>query len=169
MNFFKNSRKLQKERLEITSQEARKGQEIQAREEQIQANKDLEAALAQQKAWARQQDEDMRRVENELRREEMRQAELDRQAAERKKLEEKERRQSELDRQAVMRKRIVYERQKWKEASPEALRVLRELIRDRYELDVEIWGLRGAKTVDMPIVQRKMVSCIRLQKNHKLN
>jgi hypothetical protein len=45
---------------------------------------------------------------------------------------------------------------KLKQASPETLRTLRELIRNRYELDVKIWGLRGARRPDRPIVEDKM-------------
>ncbi|KAF2252502.1 hypothetical protein BU26DRAFT_602870 [Trematosphaeria pertusa] len=43
-----------------------------------------------------------------------------------------------------------------KEASPETLRSLRELIRTRYQLDVEIWNLRGVRRPDRCIAERKM-------------
>lgn len=46
---------------------------------------------------------------------------------------------------------------KMKEASPETLRDLRELIRNRYQMDVEIWGLRSARKPDRPKVLEKMV------------
>jgi hypothetical protein len=39
---------------------------------------------------------------------------------------------------------------------PEEIRDLGELIRKRYELDVEIWGLRQVKPRDRPIVEEKM-------------
>lgn len=47
-------------------------------------------------------------------------------------------------------------RKKMKESSPETLRDLRELIRNRYQLDVEIWGLRSARKPDRPTVLEKM-------------
>jgi hypothetical protein len=46
---------------------------------------------------------------------------------------------------------------KMKESSPETLRDLRELIRNRYQMDVEIWGLRSARKPDRPKVLEKMV------------
>lgn len=46
---------------------------------------------------------------------------------------------------------------KMKESSPETLRDLRELIRNRYQMDVEIWGLRSARKPDRPMVLQKMV------------
>jgi hypothetical protein len=39
---------------------------------------------------------------------------------------------------------------------PEEIRNLGELIRKRYELDIEIWGLRGVGRRDRPIVEDKM-------------
>ena len=46
---------------------------------------------------------------------------------------------------------------KMRESSPETLRDLRELIRNRYQMDVEIWGLRSARKPDRPKVLEKMV------------
>jgi hypothetical protein len=45
---------------------------------------------------------------------------------------------------------------KLKEASPDTIRTLRELVRSKYELDVEIWGLRSARKPDHWIVEQKM-------------
>ena len=45
---------------------------------------------------------------------------------------------------------------KFLEASPETLHNLRDLIRLKYKLDVEIWGLRGARKPDRWIVEQKM-------------
>ncbi|KAL2073565.1 hypothetical protein VTL71DRAFT_10891 [Oculimacula yallundae] len=45
---------------------------------------------------------------------------------------------------------------KQRQISPQALRELRDLIRTRYQLDVEIWGLRTARGPDRPIVLTKM-------------
>lgn len=35
-------------------------------------------------------------------------------------------------------------------------RSLRDLVRKRYQLDIEIWGLRGARGPDKHIVEKKM-------------
>ncbi|KAH0538335.1 hypothetical protein FGG08_005070 [Glutinoglossum americanum] len=43
-----------------------------------------------------------------------------------------------------------------REVTPEEIRDLGELIRKRYELDVEIWGLRHVKPRDRRIVEDKM-------------
>ncbi|MAD85019.1 MAG: hypothetical protein CL912_18830 [Deltaproteobacteria bacterium] len=40
--------------------------------------------------------------------------------------------------------------------SPEALRELCDLIRTRYQLDVEIWGLKGTRGPNRPYVLTKM-------------
>jgi len=40
--------------------------------------------------------------------------------------------------------------------SPEALRGLRDLIRTRYQLDMYIWSLKGARGPDRPLVVDKM-------------
>lgn len=40
--------------------------------------------------------------------------------------------------------------------TPEALRSLRDLIRTRYELDMYIWSLKGARGPDRPLVVEKM-------------
>lgn len=40
--------------------------------------------------------------------------------------------------------------------SPEALQHLRELVRQRYELDMEIWQLRDVRKPDRPEVERRM-------------
>jgi len=46
--------------------------------------------------------------------------------------------------------------QRLKLTSPDALRGLRDLIRTRYALDIEIWSLKGARRPDRPIVEDKM-------------
>jgi hypothetical protein len=48
------------------------------------------------------------------------------------------------------------EKKKQKMVSAEKLRELRDLIRLRYALDVEIWTLRGVRGPDRPIVEEKM-------------
>jgi hypothetical protein len=68
--------------------------------------------------------------------------------------------QQELERAKTIKRREK-ERQtaqakKAKQVSPEKLRELRDLIRLRYELDVQIWNLRGVRKPDRPIVEEKM-------------
>jgi hypothetical protein len=63
---------------------------------------------------------------------------------------------SEADRIAAERNREQARLNKMKQTSPETLRDLRELIRERYELDVKIWALRSVRKQDRPIVQNKM-------------
>jgi hypothetical protein len=67
--------------------------------------------------------------------------------------------------QKKIQERETSEREKEKEkerkakarsVSPEKLRELRDLIRLRYELDVEIWNYRGVRLPDRPIVEEKM-------------
>ena len=66
----------------------------------------------------------------------------ERREAEQKEKERKEREQVRMDR--------------LKQTSPEALRGLRDLIRARYQLDMEIWSLKGARKPDQPIVEEMM-------------
>lgn len=65
---------------------------------------------------------------------------------------EEERKRIEINRQAADQKREEDRLIKMKQASPETLRDLREPIRDRFELDIKIWGLRGARRPNRPIV-----------------
>lgn len=71
----------------------------------------------------------------------------------------KRRRDQELEDQAIQRAKDERNAKikKMKESSPETLRDLRELIRKRYQMDVEIWGLRSARKADRPKVLEKMV------------
>ncbi|ORY13861.1 hypothetical protein BCR34DRAFT_253151 [Clohesyomyces aquaticus] len=80
---------------------------------------------------------------------------LERQAAEQRVIEyEKARLEAErLDREARIR---AEKHSRIKAASPETLRDLRELIRDKYQLDLEIWELRNARRPDRWIVDVKM-------------
>ncbi|KAH7078750.1 hypothetical protein BKA63DRAFT_250499 [Paraphoma chrysanthemicola] len=101
------------------------------------------------------------REENRRREEERQRAEVERQRAveeNRRRAQENEERKRRIiqERQIADRKLEEEKRLRIKQASPETLRDLRELIRDRYELDVKIWGLRGARKPDHPIVQKKM-------------
>jgi len=40
--------------------------------------------------------------------------------------------------------------------SPEALRGLRDLVRTRYQLDMEIWSLKGVRGPDRPLILEMM-------------
>lgn len=115
----------------------------------------------------RQQQEDEQRHRLEAQRQEQTRLELqiarDRERAKQEKLEiarrEEERQRKVAEKQRAEKERIDRDRRlqqeklrRLKEASPETLRVLRELIRNRYELDVGIWGLRSARRPDRWIV-----------------
>jgi hypothetical protein len=54
------------------------------------------------------------------------------------------------------RERMQQAKTKAKIVSSEKLRELRDLMRTRYELDVEIWTLRGVRGPDRPVVMEKM-------------
>ena len=80
-------------------------------------------------------------------------------------LKQREEERQRLERQKEMREKKKLEdeererenrQRKLMEASPETLCSLRELIRLKYKLDIEIWGLRGARKPDRWIVQQKM-------------
>lgn len=114
--------------------------------------------LALEAAHARQLEDERCRIEEarrqaaaaQLAREELERQEQKRLAAERE-LARAER--ARLDREARARKE---KQKKMREASPETLRSLRELIRTKYQLDVEIWRLRNARRPDRWIVEGKM-------------
>src|SRR5271170_5003789 len=70
---------------------------------------------------------------------------------------EKERRDRErLEKEREKKEREQRRLERLKVTSPEALRGLRDLIRTRYALDMEIWSLRGVKRPDRPIVEERM-------------
>lgn len=93
--------------------------------------RELERRTFQQEQQERQRIEEERRIEGE------------RQQA---------REQEELQRRADQNKKQL----QLSQTTPEALRGLRDLIRLRYQLDVEIWSLKGARGPDRPIVLEKM-------------
>jgi hypothetical protein len=68
--------------------------------------------------------------------------------------------QKTLEREQTVKKRekerLSNEKKKQKMVSAMKLRELRDLIRLRYELDLEIWMLRGVRAPDRPIVEEKM-------------
>jgi hypothetical protein len=114
------------------------------REQQERARQEFEREereLALQRQLQREQDD---RARQEFERMEAQRLEWERK--ERLKRERKERDQRKRD----------TERMKLQMVSPDTLRNLRELIRERYELDVEIWSLRNVRRPDRWIVEEKM-------------
>ncbi|KAF2034311.1 hypothetical protein EK21DRAFT_107935 [Setomelanomma holmii] len=113
--------------------------------EQLRAQKELELRMA------RERDEASRReAEAERRKAEARQRENERL------FKEAEKKRMKLDCQAAERKKDEEKISRLEQASPETLRDLRELIRDRFERDVKIWSRRGARRPDRPIIQTNM-------------
>lgn len=118
-----------------------------AREKAVRAQEELEHQQRQRQERERELDQ-RRRLERQLAQEkaDRAQQELERQEKERQEKERKERDKRNRD-------------EKWRKLqmiSPETLRGLRELIRTRYELDVEIWSLRKVRKPDRGIVEEKM-------------
>jgi len=115
--------------------------------------RDLLLAKRQQEEEAQRQRQDqLEQVERQLEQERQnlaRQRENERRDRERleKEREQKEREQKEREQRRLERLKLT---------SPDALHGLRDLIRTRYALDVEIWSLRGVMWRDRPIVEEKM-------------
>lgn len=63
----------------------------------------------------------------------------------------------ERERQAIQQHRRDERMRKLQTISTDTLRGLRDLIRTRYELDVDIWNLRKVRKPDRHIVEEKMV------------
>lgn len=81
------------------------------------------------------------------------QQEVERQ--DRRRIDQERRRHEELQRERE-RRRHEEKLERMRQMSPETLRNLRELIRQKYELDVEIWDLRAVRKPDRWIVIEKM-------------
>lgn len=142
MFFKKTKKKLEEERLE---------------------RQRLEYELAEQQRRERLERQQLELLHQQRMKETMQQLENTRLAQQRLEKEEKMRQLLELEKTAIKENRLRREarqraekQRKMKQASPETLRSLRELIRDKYRLDVEIWGLRGARKPDRYIVEQKM-------------
>jgi hypothetical protein len=149
MSVFWETKKLELERIErhrIENEltEARRKHAHQAEmqskelERQRQMQYDLEGRIASERQEMKRQQKEARKQEVEG----IRRAE--------------EKRRMEADRIAAERNRERARLNKMKQTSPETLRDLRELIHERYELDVKIWALRSVRKQDRPIVQNKM-------------
>jgi hypothetical protein len=122
-------------------QEAQRWKEEQLRDQQRQ--------LHDQLMRAERQLEQERQVREQERQNLARQREKERRDRERL---EKEREKKERERKEREQRRL----ERLKLTSPEALRGLRDLIRTRYALDMEIWSLKGARKPNRPVVEEKM-------------
>jgi len=58
--------------------------------------------------------------------------------------------------QAKERERQADRKRRRAQTNPEALRGVRDLVRSRYQLDMEIWSLKGSRAPDRPVVIEKM-------------
>jgi hypothetical protein len=148
-----------KEQLEW--QRERENQELQdmlAREQEQLARERRDRALQEARLREHQREQDAIYREAEARRQEQARQERERQEWERNKAlqEERQRQEEELRRRAQKQARRIERMKKLKMISPDSLYVLRELIRTRYALDVEIWSLRRVRRVDRGIVEDKM-------------
>jgi hypothetical protein len=104
--------------------------------------REAEERLAQERReWERQRQE---RKHNEW---------LERELLKKERLEIERKEAEERDQE---RRRQEDKMRRLKSVSPETLMELRELLRARYQLDVEIWNLRKVRRPDRPIVQAKM-------------
>ena len=132
-------------------------------EEERQERQRLENELAERQRKEQLERQEMEQFHQRQMEQAMQQLENTRLAQEQLERQEKERQIIEWEKRQIEEKRLQREAQqrqekqrKIKEASPETLRSLRELIRDKYRLDVEIWGLRGARKPDRWVVEQKM-------------
>jgi len=132
----------------------------QEREREEREKADLRMQLEQAQRFNEFQQQQLRAKELEAQEQlqakerEMRQA-LERQQYEQRELERVK--QRELNRQAqAIKDDQARRRERMKKTTPEALRDLRDLIRQRYQLDMHIWSLKGARAPDRPIVEESM-------------
>ncbi|KAF8846982.1 hypothetical protein BDZ45DRAFT_363427 [Acephala macrosclerotiorum] len=139
MKMFGRKKKLEKQLAELALQ----------KQQQEQAQRWNELQMQEQ---LRIQDEEHRRKEQ--------QWEMERQERSRLEYEQRElarQQQKARDREEIQRReREARRRERLKQTTPEALRGLRDLIRTRYQLDMEIWSLKGARGPDRPVVLEKM-------------
>jgi len=124
-------------------------------EEERQQRLKLENEVAEHRRREDLQDREMERTRKQLENSRLAREQLEKQEEERQDIERKRRQSEEKKRQREEQQRQEKQK-KIMEASPETLRSLRDLIREKYRLDVEIWGLRGARGPDRWIVEQKM-------------
>jgi hypothetical protein len=140
--FNKTKKKLEEERQERRRLET----ELAERQRRDKLEREqMEQLHRKQIEQARRELETRRLAQQELERKEK-----ERQRIEREKIQREERKRERDERQREER------RKKMEEASAETLCNLRELIRDKYRLDVEIWGLRGVRRPDRWLVEQMM-------------
>lgn len=133
-------------------QEQQRWKEQQFRDQQWQKERQFQnqqQQLHDQLMWAERQLEQERQAQEQERQKIARQREAERLSREQL---EKERKRKERERKEREQRRL----ERLKLTSPEALRGLRDLIRARYALDMEIWSLKGARKSNRPIVEEKM-------------
>ena len=135
-NLLIESQRQQAYQAELRREEQeRQRQELEIRNE---AARVLEAKLAEEREEARKREQRARQKEAE---------QLQRR-------EEKKRIERERIEQERLREQEEFE--KMQQAAPETLRDLRELIRNRYELDVKIWSMWHTRKPNRPYVQKDM-------------
>ncbi|KUJ14620.1 uncharacterized protein LY89DRAFT_783720 [Mollisia scopiformis] len=139
MKMFGKKKKLEKQLAELSLQKQQ--QEQAQRWNELQMQEQLRAK--EEEMRRKEQIWETERLERQRREYELREAERQKQKA----MEWEE--QQRKDREVVKHERV-------KKTTPEALRGLRDLIRQRYQLDMEIWSLKGARKPDHPIVFEKM-------------
>jgi hypothetical protein len=124
-------------------------------------------AIENELVWARREaeekaleaEQERQKAKQERERARLQEQERQHREAERIRLEAERRAQENMmqaERRAKIEKVKKARLRKLQEASPETLRSLRELIREKYELDVQIWARRGARRPDRGIVLDKM-------------
>lgn len=155
--------RLQQERMQQAQQNELAARERERRlhqEQMLQAQQD---ELAAQERENRLHQERMQQAHEREMQENLRNLAITAAAHEELKRREEERQMLEYLKEERERKRLDDEererqnrQKKFLEASPETLRNLRDLIRLKYKLDIEIWGLRGARKPDRWIVEQKM-------------
>jgi len=110
--------------------------------------------------WMEMQMQEQIRIQEEEHRRRELQWEMERRERQKREHEqrEKERQQREFqERERSQKKKREEERlQRLKQTSPDALRGLRDLIRTRYQLDMYIWSVKGARGPDRPLIVEKM-------------
>jgi len=146
-SYMKNLRREKQAALEFqqaqTLQQQAQAQEYEQQHQKLQEQ--LQEQLRQQRELHEREIERLKCEQMELKRQEGERMRLERITKENAALELMKRKQREQRRKAQL-----------KTTSPQAIRHLRDLVRMRYQLDTEIWALRGARRPDRPLVIEKM-------------
>lgn len=162
-----SKKKKEQERLRLAEILRQEEEQRIVRERREQENEQRQRHLAQEQRWlelTREAEMSKLRLEREQMQQQLRDAEQRRLDAEKRRLDE-EQAQREINHKAQLQRDIERAKkqeredqrlQKMRQTTPKALRELRDLIRERYQLDIEIWNLKGARGPDRPIVQKMM-------------